>query len=563
MVYQPFEVKSKVLLVYIDGRILWANYILIKTNYLGAFMLKVMASCLVILSSINYCFGSAVTDLDRLEENLIQLKKLKIEYSDNVGPILDKLKTNPDYILDLDEASYIKDYWTIYMNYRVSLVSLYNTYAGENSQQDILIKYTSNLHLNSSGAFIVKELWDNKVARKTLNDLNKNEIPQGSLISIQNSIFKQINKAFADEEIPTLFPVYNLEKDYVDFMNITGSVAINEDIENLNQAALDSLEALKPFFSNSNNISTAKVRWMVYKFKNIFVYLTEKIGRWLGKTKVHRRNPDYYNGQTYIDIKLAAKMEEKLKPGDIMLSKTDWFLSNLFFSGFFSHSFIYLDNKDELEIFFNDPEINDYFVKRCHKEDLDCYSLSGYLSKAERTAKAWKSYIQKDKYGFPNVLLEATGAGTNFNSIRKAFLNDNLAAIRPKVSKLDKAIAIVKSISLFGKEYDFEFDVQTEDKVFCSEVVLKGYLPGKDMAGINFNYSVEKKMYVENVLKRPGLPVINIVRKMYDENVRGLRASQFDFVGFLKGNSKTKTAEFKNEIDLFKTLKKPKWSFME
>jgi hypothetical protein len=418
--------------------------------------------------------------------------------------------------------------------------------------------------LQLTGAVLSNSLWNNKFARKKLDETNMSQIPRGSFVNMENELFRNFNHGLASE-LPTFFPVNNLAKDRHGFYSISsGSKSdIEIELENLNRLAQSKLKSLNEFLTNNQNITEVKKRFLIYKFKNIFYTIVKKISTWLGDTKLKNRNPDNYNGQTLIDIKMAKRMEELVLPGDVMISRTNWFFSNAFLPGFWPHSFLYIGGRDKLSKYFNENSINIYFIKRCLSEGIKCNNLTSYLEKSPNTQEAWNAYMKKDKYGFSKVLIEGTSDGIHFSSIRHTFLNDYLAALRPTTSKLAKAKSIVDAIENYGIEYDFDFDYQTDDRLVCTELVAKAYATNPRKGGFSMNYDVDKKKYLEVITGRLTLPVINFVHKAFEENVLKQRKSDFEFVAFLKGIKNNKSAIFTTEKEFYQSRNWPKWSFMQ
>jgi uncharacterized protein YycO len=73
-------------------------------------------------------------------------------------------------------------------------------------------------------------------------------------------------------------------------------------------------------------------------------------------------------------------------------------------------------------------------------------------------------------------VVEALRDGVQMNTLED-FLNiDDLAVLRMKsISNEDLAQSIVRAFRQIGKEYDFNFDVETTDKIVCSELVYLVY----------------------------------------------------------------------------------------
>lgn len=528
--------------------------------------MKLTTILLCVLISFSVAAKDVKQDTKLVFDAVLKVKQAVSYYEKEVYEILERYETEDHVILNKLERNKIQHFWTILIDYRVVLHSLYNSYkkSGTSSYSESLIKYTSNLHLQLSAAIMSKSLWSNKGARKKLNETNLEQVPRGSFINMENEIFRNFNSQLVEAQLPTMFPSYSLEDDYNEFSSLTSKAQSDIDIEleSINEESQKTLIKYKGFLTETRNISEVRKRFFIYKFKNIFYAITKKISTWLGDTKVRNRNPDYYNGQTLINLEMAKKMEDLVRPGDVMISRTNWFLSNAFLPGFWPHSFLYIGAPTKMRNYFSSQEVNKYFLELCKTKALKCNDFFSFLEKNPKTTKAFKNYLIKDKYGHEKVLVEGTSDGIHFSSIRHTFLNDYLAAMRPVVSKLAKAKTIVDAFENFGIEYDFDFDYQTDDKLVCTELVAKSYekRPGKD--GFSMNYNVEESKYLEVILGRLALPVINFVHKIYDENVLRQRKSDFEFVAFLKGMRKQKTSKFSTEKEFYESRNWKKWSFM-
>ncbi|MBT4790885.1 MAG: hypothetical protein HON90_04890 [Halobacteriovoraceae bacterium] len=507
-------------------------------------------------------------DIAILHESIIRLEKILTYYDTDIASLLKRYKDEEHVIFNRDERTAINTFWTQFIDTRITMHTIYNAHRSEESSYTKrLILYTVNLHLQLSAATLSYNLWSNENARKALNETNKNEIPRGSFINLENELFRSLRPKSESIalEMPTMFPVYQLEQDARKFKNMLkpNMDELSVEIENLNNIAEARFSIYKGFVKKSRNALTVQKRFIVYKFKNVFYAVVKKISTWLGDTKSRERNPDNYNGQTLIDLKMAKEMERKVHPGDIMISRTNWFLSNMFLPGFWPHSFIYIGNKNKVEKYFNDDEVNTYYFNKCLTLNLACTHLVSFLAVSPTTKNAWQAHQVKDKHGFDKVLIEATSDGVHFSSIKHTFLNDYLAAIRPKTSKLTKAQSIEDAMASFGLEYDFDFDYTTDDRVVCSELVAKSYAARIDKPdALELNYDSDKEKYLSVTVGRLSLPVVNFVHKIYDENVLKLRAPQFDFVAFLKGDPKNKEARFSTEKDFYASRLWPKWDFM-
>ncbi len=516
-------------------------------------------------------------DQKLLLETFTGLERTMGFYANRMKSIAKKVENSDTYILSVSENREVDSFWERFNDIRISLHTIYNTYKDVKSDDPriSLLRYGSLVGLIYPGAVIVKDLWKNERMRQILDGAANVQIPHGSYISMQNEVFyqeKNLREQSGENiEFLMLFPGYNVDREVERFSRNRNVLRLYRDQIStliLNSADLYHMryQKIRPFFQSLKNLLVLKMRNAVYKFKDIFYKNFLKISTWIGDTKVHRVDHDYYNGTTLINIEDAKKLKIKLRTGDIMTSRSNWFLSNAFLPGFWPHSFIYLGTQKEFTDFFkDDAETNQFYKKKCVSEKKECNSFLGYLAKSSTTKEAWKNYPIKDDHGYENVLIEATSEGIHFSSLRHTFLNDYLGALRPRLSKLQLAQTIYTSFTHFGKEYDFYLDWATDDRIVCSELVSKSFKSDSSIMkqGVDFNYSIEQGMYVEQIMGRIAIPVVNIVKKAYDENVLGIRPSQMDFVAFLKGVRKTNNAVFTSEKEYYDSIKWPKWSFMQ
>ena len=521
-----------------------------------------------ILLSFCLSFGASASpvkrDLKIAYQNITNLNLLADEFQ-KLTPLLDKLERNLK--LTPSETFKIKRVWGRIFDMRVTLNALFQTYAdyqlkdAEDNSKASLIKYTSTLALVNSGVKLSKLLWKMPRTHKLLNELHRS-YPVGSLVSLENQIFKMYHILPMGEQLPSFFPTVDIEQQATEFTKLgfaSFESDINRKLQNIQLRESQIFKTIgRPFLKSMSNSWEVRRRYNRFRFKRLFTDIVTKVSTWLGDTKIKRRNDDYYNGKTYITLKQAKEFEQLLEPGDIMISRTNWFLSNAFLPGFWPHSFIYLGNAHKLKQLDELQEVKEHYASKCFSLNLQCDSFTSFLSTYKYTANAFKQYLRKAKDGHEKVLIEATSDGVHFSSIRHTFLNDFLAAMRPKTSPLKKAKAIEKSMNFYGLPYDFDFDFDTHSSLVCSEVVAKSF-----SNIVNFDYDRKNALYVEEYLNRYSLPVIGILKKMVDENIHHQRESELEFVGFLKGVPEKKMAILAEENEFYESVEWPKWSFMQ
>ena len=166
----------------------------------------------------------------------------------------------------------------------------------------------------------------------------------------------------------------------------------------------------------------------------------------------HVRVPLHAPGFTAETVR--AEIRPLLKPGDILLTRRDGYLSNTFLPGFWGHAAIYLGAPDEIRALGVDPDLEK--------------ALAGYEG-------------GKDRDGFSFAAIEAIGEGVRFSSAEFALDANSVAVLRPKVTEEQKRTAIRRAMELRGVPYDFSFDLASQDKIICTELVYRAYAPHLDV----------------------------------------------------------------------------------
>ncbi len=150
-------------------------------------------------------------------------------------------------------------------------------------------------------------------------------------------------------------------------------------------------------------------------------------------------------GKLYDRPEVLDSVMGKLKPGDILLEKTPFRLTDQFIPGHWGHAAIWIGTEAELKQLgiWHHPLVKEYHAQ---------------IKKGHGVVEALRSGVQISPLSH--------------------FLNiDDLAILRN--SKLDNRTVLADRILLalrqVGKEYDFNFDVETTDKIVCSELIYVVY----------------------------------------------------------------------------------------
>ena len=140
-------------------------------------------------------------------------------------------------------------------------------------------------------------------------------------------------------------------------------------------------------------------------------------------------------------LSVAEKNEIKsvLRPLDIMMEKTPFRLTDKFIPGYYGHVAIWIGTKEELIQLgvWDDPMVAKYH----------------------------------DQIEEGRSIIEALRPGVQINTFDHFLDIDDLLIVRDRNLNDDQRREfIVRAFAQIGKEYDFNFDVETDNKIVCSEI---------------------------------------------------------------------------------------------
>ena len=158
--------------------------------------------------------------------------------------------------------------------------------------------------------------------------------------------------------------------------------------------------------------------------------------------------------------KIEKRMFEVLEPGDIIMDKTSFAMTDRLIPGHFGHVAIWLGRPDQLEELglFN-PAVNTY-------------------GDSLKNALEWKDKLMEGK-----CILEALRPGVVINTIEHFLYVDEVLILRLKpeavggkeaLKKLRSQI-VCRAMHHLGQRYDFNFDVNTANTIVCSELAYQAY----------------------------------------------------------------------------------------
>lgn len=260
----------------------------------------------------------------------------------------------------------------------------------------------------------------------------------------------------------------------------------------------------------------------------------KEVAEWFGDTRVAPQE------RRLISNAQLADMLAELKPGDILVERRNWYLSNVGLPGFWPHAALYLGTPDEIDAFVaDDPEVTAKYGK-----------FVEYLQ--TKHPKHFSELASVDAQGHPHRVVEAISEGVVATSLEHSCGADYVAALRPRLPKLLVARAIDRALESMGRPYDFNFDFATDASLVCSELVVKVYQPDESGSpGLTIPFIT--------VAGKRAAPPTEIVRVFANDRDEGPLA----FVYFLDGRERERRAVVASAEDLAASISRPKWDVLQ
>lgn len=170
---------------------------------------------------------------------------------------------------------------------------------------------------------------------------------------------------------------------------------------------------------------------------NVVGSTSQGFGNVVGLVSVRR-------GKLYGNPAIEADLRTRLQPGDILVEKTPFRLTDKFIPGHWGHVAIWIGNETELRHLglWDDPLVQRH---------------AAAISRGEGVVEALRNGVQLSPLA-------------HFLDI------DDLGILRqPSLSDDERRAIIRRSLRQIGKAYDFNFDVETADRIVCSELVYQVY----------------------------------------------------------------------------------------
>ena len=182
-------------------------------------------------------------------------------------------------------------------------------------------------------------------------------------------------------------------------------------------------------------------------FTKSFEYLVSVLSKPTVKIKV--RKPHIRDEKM---SKVIDELKGLLKPCDIFLHKTAYQANDWMIPGYFSHAGMWLGNLEEM-------------------------TALGLFSRTQNKHSFYEVMKNKERLENGCSLLEGLFTDTAVNDFTSYMLPcDVIAVLRAKPTVIENPGEVIcKAMRHVGQIYDFGFDVNTYDKIVCSELIYQAY----------------------------------------------------------------------------------------
>ncbi len=434
--------------------------------------------------------------------------------------------------LNRDKKEELIQLWSKYLDYQIALQMLTDDYryfyqinyvtSKKLHAKAFLISYASYLSSYKNGMKLITYSINNKIL-ETLLDSQFLEygVPKGMYSKLKWNVI-HVN------DVVRLTSGYGYFKYLYKTYEILGLTVSYKDLfKEIEDSYRFSTKNLKKEYVNWLPINALKT--FKEKTYTIWFPIQKNIAKGMGKIRFTLRK------EALIARKQIIKMKKIMEPGDLVVRRHNWKMTNIGIPGFWPHAAIYIGTIKEANAYFNVPEVQEYIQKKGFTD------LKAYLNSISE--EFFKDY-SRNKFDIYEVITP----GVVLTPLTECARADYVAVMRPRLSKLKKFQALTYSIKHYKKGYDYNFNFITDSEMICSELVYKTYKPYLNLD--LFSYG-----------GRPIASPTSLVKKFDQEH--DTDKQELDFVYFIEGDEKTKDAKIKDVEALRATWRRPKWYILQ
>lgn len=463
------------------------------------FTLWVMLS-LFPVQNFNLAQSDKIVLAEKMNHEQIYAEQYNKKLKETESLLLHEITTLDFASLNPTKKQYLRELWRDYLNYTTALESIVDQYKyfyqinvvtdKKLNEQAFVLAYASFVSPYASTLNLIQTIEKKPLTKTFFNEASLNyEIPENSYLKIQKKLLQPQNSIQATAGYAYLQNIDTpelavLKKNAVeDYKNIVKHMGAEPSI---------SISSATDYFERN-----AFTSWFPVQ---------KSIAEKIGDTKIPLRDI------ALVDNNKIEEMQKHLMPGDVLLERRNWYLSNAGLPGFWKHTALYVGNLSDLDAYFPPSKLTENLL------------MSEYIAKKYPALYAELKDNQKRT-------VEAESEGVISFTLQQSLSADYVAVLRPKISIEEKEKALLFAFAQFGKPYDFDFDFLTDNSIVCSELYYKAY------PMMNYSLRMISGRYVLSS---------NHIVQDFDQNYERQK-NLFDFVYFVDANEKIRESFFSDE----------------
>ena len=302
-----------------------------------------------------------------------------------------------------------------------------------------LIAFAAAMLLVDAGRFLREQYHDQPVIRAKLNEPEPHfGIPANSYDTVQHSLTSPIH----------LWHLYHAVKYHTDHADELRSLAadplLTPLVEVIDRHSHRLRVSVVEFAKARMRVRTRQLATAVrHKLLDRALYGLQKVACLMVTERYTR-----LGHEPSLPASIANELRALLRPGDVIVNRKEFALTNYFLPGYWPHAALYLGEPSDLE-------------------------RLGLRQNPELKSR-WPRLLTLDQHENHRVL-EAQRDGVWLRTLQSPFRADAIVVVRPRLTPDDIAQAIGRGILHEGKPYDFDFDLARSDRLVCTEVVYRAY----------------------------------------------------------------------------------------
>ncbi len=227
----------------------------------------------------------------------------------------------------------------------------------------------------------------------------------------------------------------------------------------------------------SNGVSNGRLHKISEEMKHAVGEDSYKTRGFLFKNVARIKTTSFHLAQ--FSDEQVSEIKSKLQPGDVILTYTAGYMSDVFLPGSFKHGITYIGSVEERKA----AGLSEQALAQAAVSDHQREELLARLN------------LEKTPEGDPVNVIEAVAEGVMMHSLDHLLAThiNRLVVLRPNITPLEKQQQLITLFQYVGADYDFKFDFLNDSYQCCTELVYRSL---NEKGSIEFTLSSLKGRWV-------------------------------------------------------------------